>query len=227
MLPSADSIGAENHGRKPNGIHLDSVRPENALALFECRWSTSRSVGRDPGESRNNHLNAAGLQSHSTIGISSPCFVRRTKPGYEGWHCERATRIHRSVEKAAPRHPDRPCRGIRGWHPREPQTCDGGERRVRAVSALEIRCPWVVLGQAHGHDRISISPASACTNPRANACLGQPLPGDRSADRRGVLCGAHARGHSTVARSPRSPAGLCPWSEDAGLPNSASTSPVS
>jgi hypothetical protein len=31
MLPSADSIGKENHHRKPNGIPLDSVRPENAL----------------------------------------------------------------------------------------------------------------------------------------------------------------------------------------------------
>ena len=29
--PSADSIGAENHDRKPNGIPLDSVSPENAL----------------------------------------------------------------------------------------------------------------------------------------------------------------------------------------------------
>ena len=31
MLPSADSIGAENHHRKPNGIPLDSVTAENAL----------------------------------------------------------------------------------------------------------------------------------------------------------------------------------------------------
>ena len=31
MLPSADSIGAENHEPKPNGIRLDSVSPENAL----------------------------------------------------------------------------------------------------------------------------------------------------------------------------------------------------
>ena len=31
-LPSPDSIGAENHARKPNGIALDSVTPENALA---------------------------------------------------------------------------------------------------------------------------------------------------------------------------------------------------
>jgi hypothetical protein len=31
MLPSAESIGAENHARKPNGIPLDSVSPENAL----------------------------------------------------------------------------------------------------------------------------------------------------------------------------------------------------
>jgi hypothetical protein len=33
MLPSAESIGAENHARKPNGIPLDSVSPENALGL--------------------------------------------------------------------------------------------------------------------------------------------------------------------------------------------------
>jgi hypothetical protein len=32
MLPSPDSTGAQNHDRKPNGIPLDSVRPENALA---------------------------------------------------------------------------------------------------------------------------------------------------------------------------------------------------
>ncbi len=32
MLPSAELIGAENHARKPNGIPLDSVTPENALA---------------------------------------------------------------------------------------------------------------------------------------------------------------------------------------------------
>src|ERR1700679_1319570 len=31
MLPSPDSTGAQNHDRKPNGIPLDSVRPENAL----------------------------------------------------------------------------------------------------------------------------------------------------------------------------------------------------
>jgi hypothetical protein len=30
-LPTADSIAAENHDHKPNGIPLDSVRPENAL----------------------------------------------------------------------------------------------------------------------------------------------------------------------------------------------------
>src|ERR1700728_2819779 len=33
MLPSPDSTGAQNHDRKPNGIPLDSVRPENALAF--------------------------------------------------------------------------------------------------------------------------------------------------------------------------------------------------
>src|ERR1700728_1296723 len=31
MLPTPDSTGAQNHDRKPNGIPLDSVRPENAL----------------------------------------------------------------------------------------------------------------------------------------------------------------------------------------------------
>ncbi len=31
MLPSAELIGAENYARKPNGIALDSVTPENAL----------------------------------------------------------------------------------------------------------------------------------------------------------------------------------------------------
>jgi hypothetical protein len=31
MLPSANSTEATNHERKPNGIPLDSVRPENAL----------------------------------------------------------------------------------------------------------------------------------------------------------------------------------------------------
>jgi hypothetical protein len=41
MLPSADSIGAENHARKPNGIVLDSVSPENALG----RGDDLRNVG--------------------------------------------------------------------------------------------------------------------------------------------------------------------------------------
>jgi hypothetical protein len=34
MLPSPDSTGAQNHDRKPNGIPLDSVRPENALGVY-------------------------------------------------------------------------------------------------------------------------------------------------------------------------------------------------
>jgi hypothetical protein len=37
MLPSPDSTGAQNHDRKPNGIPLDSVRPENALVVDEVR----------------------------------------------------------------------------------------------------------------------------------------------------------------------------------------------
>ena len=31
LLPSAESIGVQNHEREPNGIALDSVSPENAL----------------------------------------------------------------------------------------------------------------------------------------------------------------------------------------------------
>src|ERR1700678_1016352 len=44
MLPSPDSTGAQNHDRKPNGIPLDSVRPENAL---ESRMTHIAGFGRD------------------------------------------------------------------------------------------------------------------------------------------------------------------------------------
>jgi hypothetical protein len=42
MLPSPDSTGAQNHDRKPNGIPLDSVRPENALAPRQLDVSFSQ-----------------------------------------------------------------------------------------------------------------------------------------------------------------------------------------
>jgi len=43
LLPSAESIGAQNHEREPNGIALDSVSPENALGLVtRCAMTTER-----------------------------------------------------------------------------------------------------------------------------------------------------------------------------------------
>src|ERR1700733_10171565 len=45
MLPSPDSTGAQNHDRKPNGIPLDSVRPENALACKNTKLRAFRPVG--------------------------------------------------------------------------------------------------------------------------------------------------------------------------------------
>jgi hypothetical protein len=46
MLPSADSIGAENQARKPKGIGLDSVSPESALtAILPARHNVFNRLG--------------------------------------------------------------------------------------------------------------------------------------------------------------------------------------
>jgi hypothetical protein len=46
ILPSADSTGAQNHDRKPNGIPLDSVRPENALGTVRISEATFEVVAK-------------------------------------------------------------------------------------------------------------------------------------------------------------------------------------
>ncbi len=62
-LPSADSIGAENHARKPNGIALDSVSPENALV----RWSRMRKVHQSPERRVQIVKPAAAAAGHARI----------------------------------------------------------------------------------------------------------------------------------------------------------------
>jgi hypothetical protein len=104
MLPSADSIGKENHHRKPNGIPLDSVRPENALGGdVAMPRGGKRSTSFKPGQSGNpagwprkyralllqrireeGFVGAIKIQLEiTTAGVAALCRCGLVTPGYE------------------------------------------------------------------------------------------------------------------------------------------------
>src|SRR5579872_7203909 len=70
MLPSAESIGVENHEPKPNGIGLDSISPESALDPRGCEVQPLfRSLARSPRTGRRTRLpGPAGGARHFVAG---------------------------------------------------------------------------------------------------------------------------------------------------------------
>src|ERR1700721_1113071 len=69
MLPSPDSTGAQNHDRKPNGIPLDSVRPENALMACLGHAAERGERGLCQYRGRRMRRNHAPMRPDDLIGV--------------------------------------------------------------------------------------------------------------------------------------------------------------
>src|SRR5579872_3325276 len=106
MLPSAESIGVENHEPKPNGIGLDSISPESALGnesqchalLRPCEWEAGvghqlarREVDRLAAvQVRDDDVRSEKIQPHQSRRMGRPhAFLRADVFQIGGWaRCE-------------------------------------------------------------------------------------------------------------------------------------------